>query len=1534
MIINETILNNTIVIAIDNKFTKLKFEHKNILKESLLKLCIMVAKYIPFDETMTNEKYIEQLKQNDYQDIFSLLVLLLPYFELNSCDKIVDLGDLFYDKNKIDSLKSTYYVDHKIENDTDIITYFDASIYYINKTFSIISNKLNPNWLNIFPYTMDNYKDSDVYKQFVEYWDNSNFPAYDNMEYCDFKLGYHTMYGTIKSFLYDDIKKIKWMIYDLYYDYGICPTITVITEILEIQNIINVPWDKVDDKSKIINLWNNLTYDTSYLYIIKSLILFYLRWEKDNDTLEKLKLPKQCLKIIKTKLILDEMENENKDETMIENILYNVKTDDEIRELEFCLNEISKHLSFEKIYKYIYDCCQQFKYTWYGYICLNENKMFLNKNDFLKRYVNENNSYVVQYDINDPETEKHFVTPKTIYNFFKSFSHITTTTDQGKIDKFYKMSNFNSWDNLVVSHQGEIIKRLNERKLNGGNDFSTWFNIRNNVSRLYFLNKERDKRRLKHEHDKILEKIRDSKLICNVIFECLVYNGILTYFKYNPEATNKLLLPDKNKENDKWKQMILSKVSLEPFREAYHFLDNKQYGLHDNLLDVVKKSLWYTNFGADWICQIQVFHHFIHQRVLFVTGAPGAGKSTVYPFMILYATKIINYNNNGKVLCTVPRIKPARDNATRMASSLGMPIKPKLNSSEKPTGEYESSDINFIQYQYKGANVSDDLYHPTLKLLTDGLLYQLIKNNYIFKIKNETSESNKEPFIEKNLFDVLLIDESHEHNPYMDIIMTLSKFAIYMNNQITLGIISATMDDDEATYRKFFEPINDDYKSPIVQEFPVKEITETYDIPYFRNMMDRRIHLSVPFGGMNFTVEEKVRMEKKDKEIDIINEILSNSKDGDILIFKPGKAKIENLIEQLNNEIGNIDVIAIPFMSELDPSILSIVENIDKQENRNKFRYDKKKYTIYDINNIPEKDKLPVGTYKRFIIVATNIAEASVTIDSLKYIIDDGQQNIRYYDFDKNQSKLITEDVSKPNKTQRKGRIGRVKPGTAYFTYDINKLNPKVIYKLCSDNINDKILDLIELGSDDLDIFKFTDTNNPYLISNNENNYTTITRLPKFLQNQYSYINSMGQEILFYYRKDKPQNIDYTDIVYPDGNGKYSLEILKDNKGKFYIIHPNETDVERNMPYSLDFLNKPHKNKVEAIVKYLISLGLLNERNIMTPYGKLVLACFQLLSLETSGVELTILILSMLSFKYSVINNNVVFNNIIWFCVFLNNRINIKLPETQKVYSDFLEKSKLIPSNKLNILKLSDIIGELKEEIDENFDIVIRREVNKIVSAITMDENVTKEYQKMMFAFYTIKIKIEILEELMNPYTTMFYDSKRTQKIGQINKNCKILKNINMSDLNLASIYLSNLIKTLNNYEQICFFICRTMKSNLLLKIEKTPYYINYFDRQYSNVHQIAYSPYKREKLFTNVYSEYRNNVIFYLTLNSDNSVSEIMWIPIKIINLIKKIYKIEINRNNTLDKKTIEKMKKIHGDEFNIITQKIDIINEYIVSK
>jgi hypothetical protein len=1603
---NTLIIYNKIKELINKYFIKLIIIHKKILIKYLFR--VVLTAYLYF----YNDNFIEQLYLNNYQDIFSFLVLLLPYYELNNSKDIISLDELFLNKDsKSKNLSSSYYIDHiEFKTDNDYLEkYFSSVILSILDTFRNIHCTLLPNWINIFPYTMKTYKDSLIYKNFKYQFENNKFIYQDqliyditqnseqielNINYNEyFILGYPILYGTVYNFLYMDIKPIKWMIFDINIDNKkILPNIIYLTEKLEITSISNIPWEKLNEKEKEKRkiLWEKF-YKSDKIenkISIKSLVMFYLRWEQDQDNLYELNISKNCLKILKKNLD-NILEEEKKEETINENQIY-----DNNSKIEECLNIIYPKINFEKIYNYIYESIQRFKYTWYGFICMDENKNILNEIDYYDKYFN--NHPDTSFNINLKMREYYYVTPKNIYNFCKSLIHGNSNNEYIPISKTCK------WDNISFYIKNEFIDRLNDINLN-------WFNINKNIKRTYSNS---------FNNNIIYDIFSKKSLFVDVIFETLVYNGMLSYFKYNPKLTDNLIIPNKNTNFKNWEKYILNNIDLSPYKNSYHTFSNTTLESHGiNTINTIKESKWYTNFGANWIAQIQLYHHYINNRVIFITGATGAGKSTVSPFLLVYAVKIINFNNNAKVVCTQPRTQPVKDNSEQISKSIGLPIIIKkdnkldtINENYKNTknGEGVKQDINYIQYKHKKASLTDDLYHPCLRLYTDGSLYNIIKQNYLFKKSIKSYTDPNPSFLSSNLFDIILVDEAHEHNTYMDMLLTLSKYSVYINNEVSLGIISATMDDDEIIYRKYFEPIDDNWKAPLDIRFLYEIIISN------KNNIDRRIHLSIPFGGMNFEVTEYpstlvnypknigtfTDLKKINTEvIEILKHILSTTQIGDILIFQPGEADIKKLIKEINL-ITSSNVLAIPFYSKLDTEILeNIVKKIADSEIRKKIRYPKNKYDITQINYIPNNELLPEGTYNRFIIIATNIAEASITINSLEFVIDIGNQKISVYDSNTNQDYLKIIPIAIPNQKQRKGRVGRVKPGNIFYTYDRTKLSEKVIYKINIENINSFILDLVTSSTDKL----INENNDPYKISNYE-------EILECIRNQYIYLDQNLNSKL--YNFNTLTNIlkrDASKIIYPYKDGKYELKTLEDLSGNFYIIHPNEDSFERNKE-TLEIISiKPNYfNKINKAFEIGKSNGMITDNNILSNYGILINNIADFLEFKNS-IDYTKIILDCYTFKILpefisqnfISHNSIIFKNILIFIVYKTTQLNFKTPNYFVGNADYLISSGIINSSLFNKFSINDIFNELTGEL-QNYDDIINNKVNLLLSEYNfnlLSKNFI-EIKNLLILFYQIKLKFElinlnseyilkkefenifnkILEQkktkvnisdeylnIINNIMLNYIDSDKFIKKNNIIKLNDELKNINKTNIseNLAKNIINKINKLLNSsslfkneylikinlsnnkkeinkilmdsfnklsdYDKLCFIIIKNLPQNILIKVPFTEFYINYYNKDINIIYSLEKINNKYSK--TKVPEDKRNYLIFNMDMNDYYELNNILVLSENVVNILDKYFKsVGINlfkKNIIFNNEYAESI--YQEDKYNNILKKIDKIIKYI---
>lgn len=143
--------------------------------------------------------------------------------------------------------------------------------------------------------------------------------------------------------------------------------------------------------------------------------------------------------------------------------------------------------------------------------------------------------------------------------------------------------------------------------------------------------------------------------------------------------------------------------------------------------------------------------------------------------------------------------------------------------------------------------------------------------------------------------------------------------------------------------------------------------------------------------------------------VNTVFQIHTNEPKGDILVFLTGQEEIEDLQKILQEK------------SELLP------KNYPKLVIRPLFAALPAELQLLAFKPVPE------GTRK--VVISTNIAETSVTIDGIRYVVDPGFVKLRFFDSAKNIESLITLPISQSSATQRAGRAGRQAPGFAYRLY-------------------------------------------------------------------------------------------------------------------------------------------------------------------------------------------------------------------------------------------------------------------------------------------------------------------------------------------------------------------------------------------------------------------------------------------------------------------------------------------------------------------
>ena len=1181
------------------------------------------------------------------------------------------------DKETGDTIRITDYK-HKMKRydkgkDTDLSYIYDRLLYFILDTVQKTGYKLYINWINIFPIG-SNWRESKVYKKSFKYnkkkdllldyndtplcwfrvydtldkdkekeinYINENIIKYNIFEtvtgekitgekYYDisskdmFKysgIQVNDIYNTLVNDYFSSIKKQKWLLFE-FKDDNINILISILHKIFNLNNIFNQKnWDELSltyqdqFSSNMKKFFSSIKSNTGLLNISKDIlkktfITLISRFCVNYIYIIKLKNDDIIGDIDDSHLVKDDIEYDNKGLEYIDEYIVAVG-----------------NLDAEYIYEYLITEIGHILNTPYKNILFDddkENNIIKLKEQIIKiKNVNQNNLNPVK---------KIYITPKNYYNYGKALSF-----DEGNVNReeLEEEDNTNRlsylWDGLSIRQKDLVCLRLNT-----GENNQDWFKITQILIKIYGY----DKSKAEEINNKIYSHIREN--VIELTFSNLVLKGCISEFKHNPNVSDEKILTDdyNTKKNILDKNMRKDSLSDDDNdfyeKKCYYFINNKKYGELDKITRTLKNTtkveslsyfehlrevkkrgdIWYTFYTMDWICQIDFFNKFFNHRVLYVTGSTGQGKSTQVPKLVLYGLKAFYYKNSGKAICTQPRVAPTTENIERISSSMGVSI--------KNYDEHYKEDIRTLNgnIQYKHANDShiDTNSNYYLRMVTDGTLLVEMKNSPTLKATNKHEDDKKNDkniqITEENIYDIIMVDESHEHNVNMDIILSLARNTLLYNNDLKLIIISATMDDDEPNYRSYYRYIDDNLSFPID--------INTLQLGMSKNLIDRRFHISPPGKTTQFVVNDHFENSSidtyKNNEglgIDKCQEIFSSTSEGDILFFSTTRKKIISICNKLNKKIP-INCICLPYFANMPNNYFKLVTSIDSKIKD--ITIDKKDLVAVFTGDKKEEYAMKVnsGTYKRAIIVATNVAEASLTISSLRYIVDLGYSLSVKYDYESKISSPLEVKISDSSRMQRRGRVGRVAGGDVYYMYpEKSRKYVKAEYDISIQNFAEQFLGLLaEKEEKEKEIIN-TEILNKLLRFENitDDEMKELTSYEKIIYKQYSLkLNSLDDDLLdldsIKDRMDTSLLKNFVEWVLPSYKGGISKKCLLDTCGQFHLIHPFENKFIRE-PLTRNTLNDegmvefiPLEESHFMIEKALLDLDLINlNNNKLDPYS-------------------------------------------------------------------------------------------------------------------------------------------------------------------------------------------------------------------------------------------------------------------------------------------------------------------------------------------
>lgn len=303
---------------------------------------------------------------------------------------------------------------------------------------------------------------------------------------------------------------------------------------------------------------------------------------------------------------------------------------------------------------------------------------------------------------------------------------------------------------------------------------------------------------------------------------------------------------------------------------------------------------------------------------------------------------------------------------------------------------------------------------------------------YAIRFEDETSEATeikymtdgvllRESLVEPDLdkYSCIIMDEAHERALNTDILLGILKKILARRRDLKLVITSATMNAER--FAQFFGG---------APQFTIPGRTFPVDVLFSKSPCEDYVDAAVK-QVLNIHLSQPV---------------------GDILVFMTGQEDIEITCEVIAERLALLDsppkLSILPMYSSMPSDLQAIIF-----------------------------DAAEAGVRK--VVVATNIAETSLTVDGIMYVVDTGYSKLKVYNAGMQMDTLQITPISQANANQRSGRAGRTGPGTAYrlFTEGAyrNELYLQSIPEIQRTNLANTVLLLKSLGVKDLLEFDFMD---------------------------------------------------------------------------------------------------------------------------------------------------------------------------------------------------------------------------------------------------------------------------------------------------------------------------------------------------------------------------------------------------------------------------------------------------------------------------
>ena len=246
------------------------------------------------------------------------------------------------------------------------------------------------------------------------------------------------------------------------------------------------------------------------------------------------------------------------------------------------------------------------------------------------------------------------------------------------------------------------------------------------------------------------------------------------------------------------------------------------------------------------------------------------------------------------------------------------------------------------------------------------------------------AETQNDPLLKA--YDTIIIDEAHERSLNIDFLLGYLRQILPRRPDLKVVVTSATIDAD-----RFAQHFASPSRSGQAQPAPVLMVS-----------------------GRTFPVEVRWRPFEETRDFDLndaiaeaVDELWVGQVSGDILVFLPGEREIREAAEHLRRHLSQDPI-------KRNAEVLPMFARLSQAE----------------------QDRIFDAHSQRRIVLATNVAETSLTVPGIRYVIDAGTARVKRYSFRNKVEQLMVEPISQAAANQRSGRCGRVSDGICIRLYD------------------------------------------------------------------------------------------------------------------------------------------------------------------------------------------------------------------------------------------------------------------------------------------------------------------------------------------------------------------------------------------------------------------------------------------------------------------------------------------------------------------